>query len=398
MKKSLIGWTILLYAITSAEGQELRTGKAGLVGMSAQRLARLDDVVEEAIVKGETPGAVLLVARKGKIVYKKAFGHRALVPQREAMTVDTIFDLASLTKVIVTATSIMILVEEGKISLSDLVATHLPDFAQYEKGSATISDLLVHYSGLRPDLDLDEPWMGYETALEKAYQEQLLAPPGERFIYSDINYLLLAEVVRRVSGKPIQDFSAERIFRPLGMTHTGFNLPLEWVARIAPTEVRDEKMLRGQVHDPTAFRMGGSAGHAGLFSTIDDTAIYAQMILNGGIYKGLRVLSPLTVLKMTTPQSPGGRVEWRGLGFDIQSRLSTTRGDLFPVGSFGHTGFTGTSIWIDPYTESFVVLFTNRLHAEGRGDVSSLRKKVASVVAAAIVDVPSLREQYGRRN
>lgn len=387
--------TSLLFA--TAQAEILVPGDPEEVGMSSERLGRLDEVVHTAIAQEEIPGAVVLVARKGKVVYRKAFGHRSLAPSQEAMTVDTVFDVASLTKVMATAPSVMILVEEGKVSLTDPVSEYLPRFGRHGKDSITVLQLLTHYSGLRPDLDLDKLWEGYETALEKAFQEEPVAPPGEEFIYSDINYVVLAELVREVSGKQLHTFAFERIFEPLGMTRTGFMPPEELYPQIAPTEPRDGEMLHGIVHDLTAFRMGGFAGHAGLFSTVYDAAIYAQMLLNKGEYNGVRILSPLSVLKMTTPQIPVGATDWRGIGFDIRTRFSTSRGDLFPIGSFGHTGFTGTSLWIDPYDEIFVILFTNRLHPDGSGDVSALRKRVASVVAASIVEVPSLREQfYGR--
>lgn len=384
-------------AAAAREAYELKESRPAAVGMSAARLNQLDQVVKTSIERGETPGAVLMVARKGRIVYKKAFGHRALVPEREPMTVDTVFDLASLTKVIATAASIMILVENGELSLTDPVSSYVPEFARHEKGNLTILGLLTHYSGLRPDVDLDQPWTGYETGLERAFEEQLIAPPGERFIYSDINYFVLSEVVRKVTGKGLDEFASDRIFRPLGMKSTRFNPSA--TPRVAPTELRDGKMLRGEVHDPTANRMGGVAGHAGLFSTAEDVAVYAQMILNGGEYGKNRILSPLSILKMTTPQSPLGQTELRGIGFDIRTRFSANRGDLFPVGSFGHTGFTGTSLWIDPLTQTFVVLLTSRLHPEGKGDVTSLRKKVASVVAASIVEgLPTLRSSRSDTN
>ncbi len=388
---SLLLGSWLLCGIVQA--QVMEPANPEKVGMSARHLARLDGVVETAIAQRETPGAVVVVGRKGRVIYRKAFGHRALIPKPEPMTVDTIFDVASLTKVMATATSLIILVEEGKVSLSDSVSVYLPDFDEHGAGSATLLQLLTHYSGLRPDLDLDESWSGYETGVQRAYQEKLVAVPGEQFIYSDINYLLLGEVIRQVSGRHLDEFSAERIFQPLGMRKTRFNPSEENVSLFAPTELREGKMLRGQVHDPTAARMGGCVGHAGLFSTADDTAIFAQMILNGGVYSGIRILSPLSILKMTTPQSPLGQREWRGLGFDIRSRFSVIRGDLFPDGSFGHSGFTGTSLWIDPYSATFVVVFTNRLHPEGEGTVTSLRKKVSSVVAASILEAPSLRER-----
>ena len=380
---------IFLLLLNPLQAQVLSSGRAEDVGMSSERLARLDEVLDTSITEKETPGAVLLVARRGKVVYRKALGRRALIPRREAMTLETVFDVASLTKVLATAPSILILVEEGKVSLTDRVSKYLPRFAQNGKDPITVVQLLTHYSGLRPDLDLDEPWEGYETALELAFQEKPIAPPGERFIYSDINYIVLAEIVREVSGQYLNEFSAQRIFSALGMTKTRFLPPPQVHDQIAPTDFRDGRLLRGVVHDPSTARMGGVAGHAGVFSTVEDTAIYAQMILNGGRYNGVRILSPLSVLQMSTPQSPVGASDWRGLGFDIRTPFSGPRGDLFPVGSFGHTGFTGTSLWIDPFSEVFVILFTNRVHPDGEGNVISLRKRVASVVAASIMDLPS---------
>ncbi len=389
-------WKLLtpFLCLTLLQAQVLTSGSPQEVGISGERLSRIDGIVHSAIERNEVPGAVVLVIRRGKIVYRKAFGDRARVPVREPMTVDTIFDMASLTKVMATATSVMILVEEGRVSLTDPASNYLPRFAKYDKDSITLLQLLTHYSGLRPDLDLDDPWQGYEAALERAYREQLLVLPGEEFIYSDINYLILAEIVRQVSGEPLHVFSSRRIFKPLGMSETGFMPSSELQVRIAPTEFREGRMLRGEVHDPTASRMGGVAGHAGLFSTPDDTALYAQMILNRGRYRGVRILSPLSVLKMSTPQSPDGEQDWRGIGFDIRTPLSANRGDLFPIGSFGHTGFTGTSLWIDPYSEVVVLIFTSRLHPDGQGNVTPLRKRVATVVAASLIETPSLRKLY----
>ena len=354
--------------------------------MSSARLARLDGVIEAAISDGEAPGAVVLVARRGRIAYRKAFGHRSLVSEERPMKTDTVFDMASLTKVIATATSVMILVEEGKVSLEDAVSRYVPEFERHGKESITVLELLTHYSGLRPDIDLDEPWKGYDTAIERGNREKLVAVPSERFIYSDINYFLLGELVHRVSGMSLAEFASQRIFRPLRMNSTTFNPPDEWRDRIAPTEPRGGKMLWGRVHDPTSNRMGGVSGHAGLFSTVDDISIFAQTILDGGVYRKTRILSPLGVRRMIQNQSPAGKEQWRGVGFDIRTRFSSTRGDLFPVGSFGHTGFTGTSLWIDPFSKTFVILLTSRLHPDGSGNVVSMRRKVASVVAASILD------------
>ena len=364
-----------------------QTAPASTPGLSEEQLAFLGPTIEEAIRTGQCPGAVILVGQEAKVVYRRAFGSRAVVPQKLPMTPDTIFDLASLTKVIATTTAVMQLVEQGKIRLDEPVVEYWPEFKARGKETITVRELLTHYSGLRPDLDLMPEWSGYETALRMIVEEQPVALPGTRFIYSDINFEILGEIVRRVSGKQLDEYCAEHIFRPLGMRDTGFNPPAALQERIAPTQYlhgETGKMLWGEVHDPTARNMGGVAGHAGLFSTADDLAVFAQMLLNGGTYNGVRVLSPLTVEKMTTPQSPPNAMILRGLGWDLDSPYASNRGELFPVGSYGHTGWTGTSIWIDPVTKTYVVLLTNRVHPDGKGDVVGLRARVATVVAAAL--------------
>ena len=351
------------------------------------QLAPLASVIEEAIRTGRCPGAVVLVGQQGRVVYRRAFGNRAVVPQQVRMTPDTIFDLASLTKVIATTTAVMQLVERGMISLEDPVADYWPEFKAHGKEDITVRELLTHYSGLRPDLDLKPEWSGYETALPMIVEETPVAVPGTRFIYSDINFETLGEIVRRVSGQPLEVFCAQNIFQPLGMKDTFFSPPPAVHDRIAPTQYQlgeTGKMLWGEVHDPTAYNMGGVAGHAGLFSTADDLAIFAQLLLNGGTYAGARVLSPLTVEKMTTPQAPPDAMILRGLGWDIDSPYASNRGELYPLGSYGHTGWTGTSIWIDPVSRTYVILLTNRVHPDGKGDVVGLRTRVASVVAAAL--------------
>jgi len=355
--------------------------------LSEAQLAPLASVIEEAIRTGRCPGAVVLVGQQGRVVYRRAFGNRAVVPQQVRMTPDTIFDLASLTKVIATTTAVMQLVERGMISLEDPVADYWPEFKAHGKEDITVRELLTHYSGLRPDLDLKLEWSGYETALPMIVEETPVAVPGTRFIYSDINFETLGEIVRRVSGQPLEVFCAQNIFQPLGMKDTFFSPPPAVHDRIAPTQYQlgeTGKMLWGEVHDLTAYNMGGVAGHAGLFSTADDLAIFAQMLLNGGTYAGARVLSPLSVEKMTTPQAPPDAMILRGLGWDIDSPYASNRGELYPLGSYGHTGWTGTSIWIDPVSRTYVILLTNRVHPDGKGDVVGLRTRVASVVAAAL--------------
>jgi uncharacterized protein YbbC (DUF1343 family)/CubicO group peptidase (beta-lactamase class C family) len=370
------------------------------VMVDSRRLDGIETLVRDAIAEKKLPGAVVLVGRRDRVLYQKAIGHRALVPAPEPMTIDTIFDVASLTKVVATTTSVMVLVEQGKIRLSDRVASYVPGFERYSKGDITIRHLLTHVSGLRPDVDLADMWTGSEKAVALAIEEVPTARPGERFVYSDINFFLLGDIVRRVSGVPLDRFARDRIFEPLGMKDTMFSPHASLMPRIAPTERctpygwpcqgLDMSMLRGVVHDPTARRMGGVAGHAGLFSTASDLATFCRMLLGGGLHDGTRILSPLAVEKMTGPAGPELEANTRGLGWDIDSTFSSNRGELLPIGSFGHTGFTGTSIWIDPSTEMFVIFLSNRVHPDGKGDVTPLRARVATVAASAISSLPSV--------
>ena len=377
-------------------------GKASHGGLAAERLARIDGVVSESIAKHELPGAVVLAGRRGKVVFRKAYGNRAVEPFAEPMTVDTVFDIASLTKTVATATSVMILVEEGKLLLSDPVVRHIPEFAPAggDRAKVTIEHLLAHRAGLLPDDPLALYAGTPEEIFARKYQEPLKSAPGSQFVYSDVGYEVLGEVVRRVSGERLDRFAEDRIFRPLGMKDTFFNplLPGEGrvrapaspphgisISRIAPTEKRGDHWMRGEVHDPRAYALGGVAGHAGLFSTAADLAKFCRMILDGGKLGRARILSPSGVEAMTRPRFYGDG-DVRGLGWDIATAYSKNRGDLFPVGSFGHTGFTGTSLWIDPASESFVVFLSNRVHPDGKGDVMRLRALVSTVVAAAAMD------------
>ena len=362
------------------------------------RLALIDTLVESAIRDGRLPGAVVVVGHAGEIVYEGAFGARAVDGPREVMTPDTIFDLASLTKVVATTTSVMILVEEGRLRLRDRVATYLPEFSSHGKDRITVEHLLTHVSGLRPDLPLEEVFEGAGTAIARAADEVPEAGPGERFVYSDINFFVLGEIVRRVTGHTLDQFARDRIFRPLGMRDTGFNPPSSLRPRIAPTEPcaplawpcggDGAVMLRGRVHDPTARRMGGVAGHAGLFSTAGDLARFCRMLLGDGTLDDVRILAPLTVARMTRVSTPPHMADRRGLGWDLDSRFSSNRGDLFGFGSYGHTGFTGTSLWLDPASDTFVVFLSSRLHPSGAGDVTALRGRVATVVASAVSGDP----------
>ena len=353
----------------------------------------VDAVIQNAISDGTIPGAVLVVGHDGSVIYRKAYGSRALEPRREGMTLDTVFDLASLTKVIVTSTAVMQLVERGKVRLNDPVAKYLPEFAQSGKEDITVRQLLTHYSGLGPDLDLKTTWEGKETAYRMAFAETPEDAPGSKFSYSDINFVVLGALVERVSGETLDTYAARHIFVPLKMMRTRYLPPAGrragWIEKIAPTQYDEhEHMLRGVVHDPTARRMGGVAGHAGLFSTGDDLAKFAQALLSGGG----GILSALSVEKMTRPEQPPSAPVLRGFGWDIDSPFSSNRGDLLPVGGFGHTGFTGTSMWIDPTTQTYIILLTNAVHPRGKGNAIALRSKVATAVAAALPLTTSEKE------
>jgi uncharacterized protein YbbC (DUF1343 family)/CubicO group peptidase (beta-lactamase class C family) len=359
------------------------------------RLTTLDPIIYDAIAQQQIPGAVVIVGHDGQVVYRKAYGNRAIVPRQEAMTLDTVFDCASLTKVVATTTAIMQLWEQGKFRMNDPVAKYIPEFAQNGKQDIIIRQLLVHYSGLPEDLDLAKKWEGKETAYRMAFEIAPERPPGSAFEYSDINFIVLGALVERLSGESLDEYAAKRVFAPLGMKETRFLPPASWMPRMAPTE-EDENhhLLRGVVHDPTARRMGGVAGHAGMFSTADDLARFAQGLLDGGG----GVLTPATVAKMTLPQQPATGTAVRGFGWDIDSPFSTNRGELLPVGGYGHTGFTGTSLWIDPTTRTYIVLLTNAVHMNAvpgkeKGSAVSLRTKVATAVAVALALDPSEAEK-----
>jgi uncharacterized protein YbbC (DUF1343 family)/CubicO group peptidase (beta-lactamase class C family) len=352
--------------------------------------SELDAAVAQAIRASELPGAVVLIGHRGRVIHREAYGHRAVVPRMETMTVDTIFDLASLTKVIATTPALMCLFEEGKIRLNDPVTKYLPEF-QGGKSQITLRNLFTHFSGLRPDLDTDPAWRGYDTGIRRALAEIPLTPPGAHFLYSDINFVLLAEIVRRQAGMPLSEYARQRVFKPLGMSNTMFQPPARLRPHIAPTENVYGSMLRGVVHDDTARFMGGVTGHAGLFSTADDLARYAEMMLGQGEFQGRRLFSKLTIRKFTTPQSPPDQPILRGLGWDIDSPYSSSRGDLFPIGSYGHTGFTGTSLWIDPASETYVILLSNSVHPRRRPPMTSLRGRVATIAAASVgIEAPGI--------
>ncbi|MGO9611766.1 MAG: exo-beta-N-acetylmuramidase NamZ domain-containing protein [Dissulfurispiraceae bacterium] len=352
--------------------------------LQAKQLAPIASIVNKAIRSGQIHGAVVVIGNEGKIVYRKAFGYRAVEPKKLPMKIDTVFDLASLTKVVATATAVMQLSESGKLNIQEPVTKYWPEFGSNGKQDITVLELLTHYSGIRPDLRMTEDWSGYDTAIRKIIAEKPIRPPNTSFIYSDVNFIILGELVRRISGEPLDVYCANHIFRPLGMKDTLFNPPASLRNRIAPTQYlhgNGGKMLWGEVHDPTAYRMGGIAGDAGLFSTADDLAKFVRMLLAGGGVNKTIVLSPRTVEMMSMPQGPSDKLPLRGLGWNVDSPFSSNRGELPPVGSFGHTGFTGTSIQIDPITKTFVIILTNRVHPNGKGNVKQLRCQIAQLVS-----------------
>jgi uncharacterized protein YbbC (DUF1343 family)/CubicO group peptidase (beta-lactamase class C family) len=347
------------------------------------RFKPVDAVIQQAIDSNYIPGAVLMVGHKGSMVYQKAYGMRSLEPTREPMTLDTIFDCASLTKVVVTTTAMMQMLQQGKVRLNDPVSKYLPDFGANGKSEITIRQLMTHFSGLREDLDLKNKWLGKDTAWQMIVAETPVTPPGAMFRYSDINFETLGFLIEKLNGQTLDEYATQHIFKPLKMDDSTFLPPKSWLARIAPTEYDENNvMLDGVVHDPTARRMGGIAGHAGLFSTARDLAIFSQVLLDGE-----KILSPLLIEKMTTPQQPAVSTNLRGLGWDLDTPFSSNRGELLPVGSYGHTGFTGTSIWIDPYSKTYIILMTNAVHprigTESWGKIA-IRTKVATAVTDAL--------------
>ena len=344
-----------------------------------------DRILYAAVEDRQIPGAVLIVGHHGKVVYRHSYGSRSLEPVLERMTLDTIFDMASLTKPLITATAVMQLYEQGMLSPNDPVSLYLPDFSANGKQDITIRQLLTHYSGLPPDLSLTDPWEGKQEAYTRAFAATPIHPPGVQFVYSDINFIVLGALVEKISGLTLDQYARRFIIAPLGLTHTSYLPPASWIPKIAPTQYDLGGMLRGVVHDPTSRRMGGVAGHAGLFSTADDMAVYAQNLLDRLAGRPSHFpLSRIVLQKMTAPQQPATGTALRGFGWDIDSPYSSNRGTLFPVGSFGHTGFTGTSLWIDPASDSYVVLLTNSVHPNGPKSITALRAKVADAAALAL--------------
>jgi len=352
-------------------------------GIDPAKLPPIREAINAAVKAKQIPGAVLWMESRGTAVCE-AFGNRMVDPKVEAMTKEVIFDAASLTKVMATAPSILLLVQDGKLKLDTLVCTLVPEFTGGGKEKVTVQQLLTHTSGTQAGLPRDYPFNGYRGGVEAVAAQLLQSEPGARFRYSDINFILLGEIVRKVSGSSLDEFAAARLYRPLGMTDTGFQPSSRKRSRIAPTEREAGGLVHGVVHDPTCRKMGGVAGHAGLFTTAQDAALFCRMLLNGGkAASGKQILTASTLRLFTQPIDLPGGVR-RTLGFDVTSYYSDIKGEGFGPLSFGHTGWTGTAFWVDPQTKAFVVLFANRNHPSESGAVRELRYRVSSLAAAAM--------------
>jgi len=396
MKTLLLLATLLFGACSAPLLQQKQTSAAEQEGFDLQRLSRVDRVIERAIDKGDIPGAVLLVTRRNHVVYRKAYGYKSLIPQKTPMETNTLFDLASLTKPIATATSAMILIDRGQLRLMDRVSDFFPDFINWQDSSGhekaiRVIHLMTHTSGLPPYAPVKE--------LQKKYgspqPDSLLAyiarvprhhAPGTYFKYSCLNFITLQRIIEKITGQSLKDFAAENIFRPLHMKHTTY-LPSKALAgNCAPTQVQEDgQPLLCRVHDPLArIMMGGVSGNAGLFSNADDMAVFAAMMLNGGSYRGKRILSPAAVRTMTSVPKELQRFG-RALGWDLNSAYSSNQGDLFSAATYGHTGYTGTSLVVDPQSKTVVILLTNRVHPYDKGHVVRLRSLVANTVAGSII-------------
>jgi uncharacterized protein YbbC (DUF1343 family)/CubicO group peptidase (beta-lactamase class C family) len=373
------------------------TTVAAAAGPDAATTAELDALVAEAIGARKLPGCVVAIGDGDGVQLTRAYGDRALVPQREAMTEDTVFDLASLTKPLVTASAVMRLVDDRKLRLDDRASRYVKALDRHGTRAITVRQLLLHTAGLPHVNPIRDYEQGPRAALAAILAVSPATTPGSRFLYSDIGYLWLGQVVERAAGEPLAAYVQRELFQPLGMNDTRFAPPVELLARIAPTEITDQRgrqpvLIRGVAHDPRAYRLGGMAGHAGLFSTARDLTRFARMLLGGGALDGTRVLSEAAVAEMTRPVRAGDAL--RALGWDVRSEYSRLRGTLLSERAFGHGGYTGTSLWIDPSRDLFVLFLSNRVHPDGKGNVIALAGAVAdaAVRAFAASDPPACAE------
>jgi CubicO group peptidase (beta-lactamase class C family) len=386
-------------AVGSDANSPLPVATPETAGFRAAGLAEVDRLLESAVSQRAFPGAVLAIGRRGALVRLRAFGRLSYETGAAEVRPDTIYDLASLTKVVVTTTVAMMLVDDGRLDLDAPVHTIVPGFRGGAKGEVRVRQLLTHTGGLLWWAPLYEELRGSPAYLERILTMDLDYPPGTRSVYSDLGLILLGEVLERVGGEPLEAMATRRVFTPLGMGDTQYRPPEDLRSRIAPTE-RDPwrgRVLLGEVHDSNAFALGGVAPHAGLFSTAGDAARFAQAMLNGGALEGSRVVSRSVVELFTRRAGVAGST--RALGWDTPSngkapRSSTpgepgysSAGSLFSPRSFGHTGFTGTSMWIDPERELFLILLTNRVHpTRANRRISRVRSRLADAVVRALAE------------
>ena len=393
MKTVFLTIVLFLHAFFLTKAQSLPRVTPETAGMDSRRLAYADSAILRSIAADEIPGAVLAVVRFGKLAYLKAYGNRQIHPSPLPMNENTVFDLASVSKPVSTAISAMILIERGLLRLSDNVSLYISGFQPWEdsisgrRTGISIIHLLTHTSGLPAYASLEDLQKQYTTPnpdgmIEHISKVQRLSAPGRQFRYSCLNFIALQRVIETISGKSLQVFAQENIFKPLGMNHTDYNPLGETLTLAAPTDRNDTPT--GTVHDPLARVMnGGISGNAGVFSNAEDLAVLAAMLLNNGELNGARILSPLTVKAMRTIPV-GYEIFRRTLGWDSSSAYASNRGDLFGQEMYGHTGFTGTSLVIDPETQTAVILLTNSVHIK-TGNVLRLRSIVANTIAGAIV-------------
>lgn len=371
-----VRWSLVAALVVGTWG--LASGTSALGQEASETLAEIESIVRQGIDDGELPGAIVIYADNSKILYQQTFGHRQIEPSRQPMTVDTVFDMASITKPVATATSVMKLVQRGDVDVNQTVSHYLPEFASKGKDAITVRDLLLHVGGLIPDNALRDYQDGLETAWQRICDLKPISEPGEKFAYTDVGFIVLGKLVERVSGKPLDQFAADEIFGPLDMSSTTFNPKHALRQRAAPTEQRDGQWIKGVVHDPRSHLLGGVAGHAGLFSTAGDLVRYGQMMLGQGTREGVTVLSEDVFSLMTEPHDvPRGS---RALGWDHRSPYSSNRGESFSDAAFGHGGFTGTVMWIDPVQERVFIFLSNRLHPDGKGTVNRLAGRIATLL------------------
>ena len=393
MKLAVRASLFLVYALCTfaiATAQD-----AGSESLSKAK-AEIREAMEAAISAGDLPGAVVGFWHNGEWLVRETFGNRVVGETNEPMTLDTVFDMASITKPVATATSIAILAERGKVNVEAPVKTYLPEFTGDGRDEVLVKHLLTHTAGLIPDNAIGDYKSGVDEAWKNLFAVKIQSTPGSKFVYSDVCFQLLGKIVERASGQPLNEFAKANIFEPLGMKDSGY-LPADALRpRIAPTEVRDGKMLRGEVHDPRAALMGGVAGHAGLFSSLDDIARYSQMMLASGSLESVQIMRPETFLKLTAPHALDSRPDFglisRTNGFDHHSPFSYNSGDVLSGAAFGHGGFTGTVLWIDPIQNCFFVFLSNRLHPNGKGNVNRLAGKVSKTIVESCLPPLATRD------